>query len=254
MVFQDEDKQFIHDAVNGAISTATRRLEESLTNKLNTLSLELSAAKADNASLRRQLTESDQSLKSENASLRQQMSVIRTQHDDLEQYGRRMSVRIEGIEVKENETNDDLRAMVTEEMSKLGVSLRDEDIVRLHRSSRPSMKDGVTTAQTIVKVASWRAREKLHGLNKKAKNLKRRVRVNNDLTRRRYQLLSRARDKIYHGMTSRFSVEEMKTLSDDKNVFAYVNINSDLKVRVRGRVLAFNTDDELDHILQETFG
>ena len=45
----------------------------------------------------------------------------------------------------------------------------------------------------------------------------------------------------------------MKELPDHENVFAYANINSELRMRVRGKVLKFNTIPELQACMVEAF-
>ena len=102
-------------------------------------------------------------LTQENTTLRERIIQHDIALDDLEQYGRRMAIRIEGITWKEEETNVELETKVVEELGKSGVVLEPRDIIRLHRSSKPKEKDGVVTKQTIVKLARWRTRESSPG-------------------------------------------------------------------------------------------
>ena len=231
MVLSDSDKDFI----NTAITTAIRGLEETLGEKLKELSLELGAVKSDNRALRRQLYE------------------VRTEHDNLEQYGRRMSVRIEGLEVSEGQTVSDIFTQVNESLTKVGVELSESDVVRLHRSSKPVLREGRMVAQTLVKLSNWKARAKLHGLNKKACERDLNFRVHNDLTSRRYQLLSRAHERINTQMSRQYSREQLKHLDDGDKVFAFVNINSDLKIRGRRSVYNFNSEEEFEKAFNEIF-
>ena len=51
-----------------------------------------------------------------------------------------------------------------------------------------------------------------------------------------------------------FTEEEQKNgLLDDSNVFAYANINSDLRMRIRGRVVSFNSLPELEDAIKSAF-
>ena len=102
-------------------------------------------------------------LTQENTTLRERIIQHDIALDDLEQYGRRMAIRIEGIAWKEEETNVELESTVVKELGKHGVVLEPRDIIRLHRSSKPKEKDGVVTKQTIVKLARWRTRESSPG-------------------------------------------------------------------------------------------
>jgi len=198
-------------------------------------------------------------LSEENLKMRDKLIQNDIRLDDLEQYGRRMAVRVEGIPWVEHETNADLQNTLVEEFAKVGVEIKKRDIVRLHRSSRPKEFNGSVTKQCIIKFANWRAREKFAGFNKKArehekKNKKNKVcRVNNDLTKRRLTLLSDARNRVNALMSRRFTEDQLKTIKDSDNVFCYANINSDLKMRVRGTVLSFNSLAELDNCIAQAF-
>ena len=235
MELSESAKQFITESIN----TSNRRLEESfndnLSQKINELKLELSSVKAENRTLRRQLKDVD------------------IRYDSLEQYGRRTSVRIEGLEFQEGETNDELLVKVKEKLAKVDVTLLDSDVFRLHRSARAVEKDGKLFKQTLLKLSNWKIRERMQGINRTARVKKVGVRVHNDLTARRFALLSSARGRIYSNLARQYSAEEIGKLSDAENVFAYANINCELRIRARGTVLKFNTEDELERILSETF-
>ena len=93
--------------------------------------------------------------------------------DDLENYGRRMNIRVEGISYEEGETENELREKVIVTFAKADVNFTDNDMVRFHRSSKPSIDEGgKTTAQVIVKLNSWKTSKAAHFGNKKAKENK----------------------------------------------------------------------------------
>ena len=107
--------------------------------------------------------------------------------------------------------------------------LDDCDISRHHRVGKPSINDdGTRVKQCIVQLANWSAREKFAGYNKKAKKTP--SRVNNDLTKRRLDLLALARRQIKGRMIeSGFTEEQLRgkngmQIPDEDNVFAYCNI------------------------------
>ena len=198
-------------------------------------------------------------IKQENSTMRQRLIENDIRIDDLEQYGRRMNIRIEGLTWAEGETTEQLQKSIIEEVGKQGVTLKAADIIRLHRSSRPKEKNGVVTKQAIVRLATWKARERFHGFNKAARQTEERTnkkhcRINNDLTKRRLQLLTEARSQISGQLANRFSEAELKKgLKDSDNVFAYSNINCELRMRVRGKVVSFNNLPELRACLDEAF-
>ena len=75
----------------------------------------------------------------------------------------------------------------------------------------------------------------------------------NDLTKRRLVLLQSARTQIDVQMGRMFTEDQRKDLGDGDNVFAYANVNSELRMRVRGRVLKFNTLPELEVAMKVAF-
>ena len=97
----------------------------------------------------------------------------------------------------------------------MDVMIQESDVVRLHRSSKPVGRDSKLVAQTIVKLVNWKIREKVHGVNKAARERKAGFRIHNDLTTRRFQLLSTARDRINSRLSRNYSKEEHEKLAND---------------------------------------
>ena len=200
-------------------------------------------------------------VKNENQFLRNELTKISIQHDDLEQYGRRYAIRVEGLEFTDiKEKNEDLQAKLIEKFKELEIDIDNSDIVRLHRSSKikhlkvnRDSEDTYPTKQCLIKFSNWRAREKFGQFNKKMRNSTK-LRVYNDLTTRRLGLLADARSKIRDSFKSmNYSDERINSLPDTENVFAYVDINSNLAIRNRGQIRRFNTHAELNDILKEAF-
>ena len=118
--------------------------------------------------------------------------------------------------------------------------------------------DGTQVKQCIVQLANWSAREKFVGYNKKAKKTP--SRVNNDLTKRRLDLLlALTRRQIKERMIeSGFTEEQLRgkngmQIPDEDNVFAYCNINSELRIRAKRIVHRFNSEAELSKLMNDTF-
>ena len=128
------------------------------------------------------------------------MNYISIQIDDLQQYSRKYSLHIEGIEMMENETNVMLSKKVEETLNSLGANVSSADFVRLHRSSQPrKMKNGRTVAQTIVKFRNWSARSSAYEtrfVGTWEPRKKRPCFVRLDLTKRRLGLMKHARDLL----------------------------------------------------------
>ena len=158
--------------------------------------------------------------------------------DDLEQYGRRKSIRVQNVPLVAGEDKDKsqdlLLASINATIQPSGIVLNHKDIIRFHRSSAAKDNrdvEGGKVSQCIVKVKNWKLRQQFQGLNT-AMRLKERgggagCRVYHDLTKRRLSLLNEARDLCKEGW------------------FAYADLNSNLKLRKGERFLKFNTSEEL---------
>ena len=105
-------------------------------------------------------------------------------------------------------------------------------------------------AQTIVKFSNWDIRRKCHGLNKRARDKRVSFRVHHDLTRRRYALLAKCRDRLDTRMAEIHGEAEVK---DDQNVFVFVDVNSNLRFRAGRSVSAFSTEREFEDLFRHTF-
>ena len=119
--------------------------------------------------------------------------------DDLEQYGRKNSIRIEGISITDSETNLQLAEKVVNTLNEMGAAVTQEDFFRLHRPGKPHMKDGRRVAQTIVRFRSWAARARACGTRysgTKEERSKRPSFVRPDLTKRRLSLLAAAQSAL----------------------------------------------------------
>ena len=170
------------------------------------------------------------------------ISKLRIDLDDLEQYGRRKSVRIQNVRVVpdeyEDKNQDLLLGSVNDRLAPSGIKLAHEDITRFHRSS--AAKDdkdveGGKVSQVIVKLRNWKLRVQFQGLNKLMREKEDRdkvpgCRVYNDLTKRRLALLNEARDLCINGW------------------YAYADMNSNLKVRKGKQFYSFNTSEELSEL------
>ena len=134
--------------------------------------------------------------------------------NQLEQYSRRQSLRIDGIENNPTESNDDVIKIVKECFNEAEVTIPDIVIDRAHRVG-PKYKtwDGKVCRSVIVKFSNFRKRTEFYDNRRKLKNGKK---VKIDLTKKNYQLLKETRVLI--GNTKPDNVKE-----DYLYVFADVN-------------------------------
>ena len=203
-MLSDEDRQFFNSkfaALSEKLDASERRIVE-LTAEVGTLKFQLSESRSEVGSLRRQL-----------------LTHV-TQTDDLQQYGRRMSVRVEGVPIVEGENENPalLFAEINKSLEKVNINLKQEDVVRFHRSAKPKIdeKTNIKSAQCIVKLVRWEKRRALHGVNKRAREKDLPVRVYHDLTKRRLTLLNNARNKL----------KSLNIASNDVFVYASTAISS----------------------------
>ena len=156
--------------------------------------------------------------------------------DDLQQYGRRMNVRIDGIPYESDESESDLQGKIIDTLKPLGVDVDPGMLVRFHRSAAPyKNKDGVVVAQCIMRFASWRPRKQAHAAKKIAMKKKIPIYISHDRTKSRYDLFKSAARRL----------KEVNI----KDTFAFVDVNSNLVVRSNDNLRYFNTTDDLNDIL-----
>ena len=160
--------------------------------------------------------------------------VNHTRSDDNEQYGRRLCLRIEGIECKENETTEEVFRNVSKIIKDKNMEIPDSVVDRAHRIGPTYMKDGKRFKSIIVRFTTFRHRTIFYH---KARKLCTNFRTRLDLTKYRFNLLNSARSLVE---------------SNEKVNFVYADINCRLKVKpTEGSDLYFSTEEELRNILKD---
>jgi hypothetical protein len=218
---------------------------EDLTAEVTTLRRQLAEVKTELANTQTELAEVKQDAAdvADDAATDQAASKVthdklELRVDDLEQYGRRKSIRVQNVPVVPGEREDSslVLAQINHKILPTGIVLREKDCIRYHRSSKEkeNLDRGVggNVTQCIVKLKYWSIRRQFQGLNKLMRDKENKVRVFHDLTKRRLKLLNKARDDI--------------TL---EGWFAYADVNSNLKIRNGTRFFSFNTEKELADVI-----
>ena len=119
------------------------------------------------------------------------VSALESSMDDLEQYTRRNSVRLYGLPETEGEETTAATVNALNENLLLDPPLTTQEIDRLHRVG----PRGDKPRPVLIKFATYRSRHRVYA-NRKAlysENSNVRLYLNEDLTRRRAQLLAKAR-------------------------------------------------------------
>ena len=140
-------------------------------------------------------------------------------NDELEQYGRRLCVRIDGGPTIDNETSDEVLDKVKSLIKETSCDIPDVVIDRAHQTGK-----GYNGKSIIVRFTTFRNRTMF--LRSRA-NLKNNVKLTLDLTKNRYKTFTRA-------------IETVKSY-DNVNC-AMVDINCRLKVALKDESSKFFTD------------
>ena len=214
---------------------AKKFIEDIINKKTQEIQQQLGASQAKILELTRELAES----RTEVRNLKLDFEKTRIDLDNLEQYGRRFNVRLEGIAYKEDEDEKELFKTIKKDLAEVNITITPTEVIRFHRSSKPKRNDnGVLVSQCIIRFGRWDARRRMQGVNKSARSLDKNIRCHNDLTKRRYGLLGLARDKI-----------RVKFARSARDIFAFCDVNSNLKIRAGRDVHDFNNEHQLNAII-----
>lgn len=141
-----------------------------------------------------QLHQDNARLNDENEKLKERVVKLESAMDETEQYSRRNNLRISNIAESDDENTDQLVLKVAEILE---VSLTPIDIDRSHRVGRKGIKP---RRDIIVKFGTYRARERLFKNRAKLKDSEMNgVYINEDLTKRRSEILYQARRRAKSG-------------------------------------------------------
>ena len=153
--------------------------------------------------------------------------------DDMEQYQRRLCLRINGVECEDDETAEDCLEKVKSIIKKdLEVNIPETAFDRAHRIGKIHQDDtsGKKSQSIIVRFTTWRQRTMVFRARKKT----RKVRISMDLTRRRIKLLEQANNM----------------LDGVGNCYTMADVNCRLHVKLDDGFHAFETETELMELLK----
>ena len=219
-------------------------LEEKFNSMQRALTNQIGDLRAEINDLRTDLKESHNTIRQ----LRATVVAQRVTYDDLEQYTRRTSVRVNGIPLLQGEDDrafdrSKLLAAVNEQITAVHPNLviQPDDVNRFHRSGKPRTDEetGVRSAPVLIQFKHWEPRSRLHGFYKGLFNSGHTVRIYPDLTKRRLDLSKTCRDQLKESGLA------------NKDCFVYTDINCNLKIRMNNKVSAFNTQDQFDRVLED---
>ena len=175
-------------------------------------------------------------LKKQVAELRELNINNQFRNEELEQYGRRLFLRIDGVPTVKDESSDDVLDFTKSLFKEAKVAVPDNVLDRAHRIG-PSYTDRIKNKKCksiIVRFITFRHRTLFYKARKK---LKHGFKVKLDLTKSRFNLLKKANDHI----------KEIPAIS-----FCYADVNCRLRVKFRDAKqenIFFSTFDELREIV-----
>ena len=134
-------------------------------------------------------------LKKQVAELRELNANNQSRNEELEQYGRRLCLRIDGVPTVKDESRDDVLEFTKSLFKEAKVAVPDIVLDCAHRAE-PSYTDRITSKKCksiIVRFTTFRHRTLFY---RARKNLKSGFKVKLDLTKSRFNLLKKANDHV----------------------------------------------------------
>ena len=201
---------------------------KSLLKKIDDQQTEISSLEAK---LEKQATQID-ILEARNVLLENHVNHLRSSHESQEQYSRRLCLRIDGMELPQQETSEQCLEKVKKIFEELEVTVPDAVLDRAHRIGQIKKRNGKTYQQVIVRFTTWRHRTYVYRARKSASSVKIRL----DLTKDRLNLLLMAR-------------EVLKSYSDQ--FFAFADVNCTTRVNIDGKLSPFSSKQDLLDLLKD---
>ena len=165
--------QSVHGAVSHAISTLALKVDQQ--------GAQISDLQATNASLIQQVGD----LETVNTNLQRQVGDLECAVEELEQYGRRTSLRFHNVKVPAGADTDEVIVNLVEE--KLEVTITKDDINRSHPIGKPNIKGG---SQLICRFKNWKIKNQIYMSKKALKDNPDGIFITEDLTRFRQSIVS----------------------------------------------------------------
>ena len=149
--------------------------------------------------------------------------------DDQEQYNRRLCLRIDGIEMEDDESGEKCLKKVKSVFNELKVSVPDNVIDRAHRIGRPKVVKGKRIHTMIVRFTTWRHRTAVYRARKSCPKYKIRL----DLTKKRLDTV----------------IKSSKLLEEKQLGFVFADINCRLCAKIGDKFHYFDGEKDLMEIL-----
>jgi chromosome segregation ATPase len=236
------------EAINEIVNTALENQSVKFAASIATLTAEISQ-------LQRRLQQKDDHIKElttrieqleagggggDNNALLERISDLEYEHDELEQYGRRMNIRLDNVPEQENETPASVERKALEMLAEAGEIIKSSDVVRMHRlgqlrpdRDQPQRKQG----QVIIRLNNWAARESAHLVRNAART--KGYPIRQDLTKNRRDMIAEANAQIREWGNPR-----------GDPVYCYANINCVVTMRCGRSTQKIHCEEDLKNALR----
>ena len=151
---------------------------------------------------------------------------MKASQDELEQDGRRLCIKINGVPVAENETSNDVLQNVKSIIEESNREIPDVSIDRAHRISKTYTEktSGVKYKRIIVRFATFRHKTMFYHIRK---NLKRNLKVKLDLTKKRYSTFTEAMQLVKNNKAVKFVMAGINyrlkvVFKDGNSLFSFI--------------------------------
>ena len=238
--------------MTAAIETAISKHMTSFTSTITALTSEIAALKASLQQKDTRITELQERIDQHVERIDQleaaagepqgeRVEQLELQLDALEQYGRRLNIRVDNVPQLADESIPALEKKVLELLNDAGAPIKTADVVRLHRIGQlrhnpRNAADAPKCSQVMVRLNNWRAREAAHLARNAARTKGHAIRQ--DLTRPRREVIAEANDAIRSWGPS------------DEPVYCYANINCEVTMRRGRETKRINCDADLRHAIR----
>ena len=241
MITRNMEEKF--EELKTYLNTKLKEQEENLTNSFNNIIADLK--KDITKEIENEVTKQCKQLDSENKMLKKQVAELRkanidnqVQNEEIEQYGRRLCLRIDGVPTVKDETSDDVLKYTNSLFTEAKVDIPENVVDRAHRigPTYTDKKSNKVCKSIIVRFTTFRHRTMFF---RARKNLKKGVKVKLDLTKSRYNLLKQANEHV----------DEVPSIK-----FCYADVNCRLRVKFcddKQKDLFFSSFDELRNIVDD---
>lgn len=203
-----------------------------LTEERATLASRIDTLERENLSMSRSIRDLEHQLHVSSAF----SNLLERRVDDGDQYCRRLNLLIDGIPVKRGESPQSIYTTIWNEITRLGVDIKNCEVDRAHRAEHPFHdRNGSKQQAVIVRFVSWSARDKLYQARRDSS-----YHMRPDMTDRRREILNHARSEIA-ARASSAAVKLVDFVGMDKNCRLFLR-------SVGGKLQNFSSELEFDQL------